>query len=146
LFLRIRQNGLGDFSTSEANEELIFVWRNEVIGNSIKFTGDLGVHKVDLMVKESLLTTTEAQIGVKVYPNPVKEELMIEVTLPFDSDKLDIQIFTIDHKKVALYQEGKQSAGRYTFHYNLSSLPDGIYNYQISTDKVSNSGRFTKIE
>jgi hypothetical protein len=66
------------------------------------------------------------------YPNPFNPTTSIEFELLLDSD-VDIKVFNLEGKEVALLQKGFLTRGTYQFKFDATGLPSGIYLYQIST-------------
>lgn len=62
-------------------------------------------------------------------PNPFVRDLHLLVTLPEASD-VSIRIFDILGKEVAVIASGRYAAGKQTFGYSASALPDGRYYVQ----------------
>ena len=77
-------------------------------------------------------------ITMNAYPNPFNEKASIEFKLDgFDSD-VTIEVFTLTGERVASLYNGYASADEtYKVSFDGSSLPPGIYMYQLNTgDRV----------
>jgi len=66
------------------------------------------------------------------YPNPFNPTTSIEFELLLDSD-VDIKVFNLEGKEVALLHKGFLTRGTYQFKFDATGLPSGIYIYQIGT-------------
>lgn len=83
------------------------------------------------------------QTAVKLYPNPVKDELVLEITSPaFKAARVNI-----------LNQYGQQVSGQDlpdntgTVHLNLSPIPAGVYSVKVfAADGTSVEKKFVKIQ
>jgi len=63
-------------------------------------------------------------------PNPFNAQTVIRFFIP-EAGWVVIDIFDSLGKKVAFYSEHVDSAGEYQYHFNATSLPSGVYYYQI---------------
>lgn len=85
---------------------------------------------------------TQALRNVKLYPNPVKDELTVEFNAPSAGNYL-LQIFSLEGK---LLQSTRESAngGSNLNNLNISYLPAGMYLLRIQTDGQTKSIKFVK--
>lgn len=69
-------------------------------------------------------------------PNPLHETTTIHCILP-SSGKMKIELFDMTGKSMGIIEESTLKAGSYSFNYDASMLPAGIYQYRITleTDK-----------
>lgn len=70
------------------------------------------------------------------YPNPFNPTTTIEFDLLQDTD-VEVKIFDLEGKEVALLHTGFLSAGSYKFKFDGTGLTSGIYLYQIKTPTSS---------
>lgn len=66
------------------------------------------------------------------YPNPFNPRTQIKLELIQDGD-VDIQVYNLAGKEVALLHRGFLTRGIYQFEFDGSDLPSGIYLYQVTT-------------
>lgn len=71
------------------------------------------------------------------YPNPFNPTTKIDYSLPVNS-KVQIKIFDITGKEIAVIVNEVQEAGVHTVNFNAGNLSSGVYFYKIS------AGNFTK--
>ncbi|MEX1276894.1 MAG: T9SS type A sorting domain-containing protein [Bacteroidota bacterium] len=64
------------------------------------------------------------------YPNPFNPLTTIRYELP-NSSRVQLRVYDILGKEVAVLVEGEQPAGRYSVRFDGSSLPTGIYFYRL---------------
>jgi len=77
---------------------------------------------------------------VKVYPNPVFDQMIIEIQEPVHH--VSVEIFDVHGRNVWRNQE--KSGGLIVMKINLQNQPSGIYFYQISTGKEITQGKVIK--
>ncbi|MCX6134388.1 MAG: T9SS type A sorting domain-containing protein [Ignavibacteriales bacterium] len=65
------------------------------------------------------------------YPNPFNPATAISYQLPAVS-VVNLRVFDMLGREVATLAEGRKEAGRYTMNWNASSLPSGMYLYQLT--------------
>lgn len=76
-----------------------------------------------------------------VFPNPFNKELNIYYTVA-EASKINISIYDIYGKKVAVLADKKQAAGIYSVIWNdLNGLQKGTYYYRITSEKHTQSGK-----
>jgi hypothetical protein len=78
-------------------------------------------------------TRQSAQFSVNVYPNPARETVAFDYSLPA-SGNVTITLFNDLGTLVSRTEQGSQLAGDHQQTYNLSVLPDGIYYYSVQLD------------
>lgn len=66
------------------------------------------------------------------HPNPFSQLTSIEFTIPF-SGKTTLKVFDIFGKEVAILLDGFESSGSKSVQFDGSSLPSGIYYYQLNS-------------
>jgi hypothetical protein len=72
-----------------------------------------------------------------VFPNPAKDDIMVEVTGDYQSDEYLYAIMSLEGK---IFIRGKEKAlnGRFSGKINISSLPNGTYIFGAT----SSSGKY----
>ena len=73
------------------------------------------------------------------YPNPFNPTTTITFGIPIKTHVV-LKVFNLVGEEVAQLYNGEREAGRYTFEFNASGLPSGIYFYQL------NAGDFVEIK
>ena len=96
-------------------------------------------------------TVTESSVGINevnsvsgfaIYPNPVKEKLNMNYVVASDS-KVQINVYSLDGKKIATLNDKDQTAGSYCDEFNVKNiLTSGIYVVEF---KINNKSTFEKI-
>ena len=66
------------------------------------------------------------------YPNPFKEKTKIKYCMAFKTE-INISVFDSKGHQIKNLITEKQDAGIYEIEFNASSLPEGIYYYQLNT-------------
>lgn len=87
----------------------------------------------------SIQASVTAEIGLLAYPNPFKEETMIEFHLPV-ADQTSLQIFNLHGKLLKQLQIGQLEAGLHQIRWdgranNNRTLPSGIYLIRLTVGK-----------
>ena len=67
------------------------------------------------------------------YPNPFNGYTIIQYMVPRFS-RVQIQIYNLQGRKVDTVFESYQEAGHYSFTWNATGLPSGVYFYKLSVD------------
>ncbi len=66
------------------------------------------------------------------YPNPFNPSTKIKYSIPVDG-VVTLELFNALGEKIATLFSEKQTAGNYTFEFNASNVPSGIYFYKLSS-------------
>ena len=78
-----------------------------------------------------------ANVGVTVYPNPVKGNSTLEFTLNYDS-KVKVVIYNINGQIVNDVYEGKVSGEvKNAININSTGMKSGVYIVKLTTDRES---------
>lgn len=85
--------------------------------------------------------TMEVGEWVKLYPNPVEQQLTLE---SLASGAQDIQLRMYDVSGRLVFQSHEKMAAAQKVQQNLSQLPAGIYSYQLVGDNRMKSGNLIK--
>jgi hypothetical protein len=97
-----------------------------------------------LAVPENTVGISEvsANSNFAIYPNPVKEKLNVNYSVASDS-KVQVNVYSLDGKKVASLGEKNQSAGSYSEQFNVKNiLTKGIYVVEL---KINDKSSLEKI-
>jgi hypothetical protein len=87
-----------------------------------------------LSAVNSAPSSTPAQYSLSQnYPNPFNPSTTINYQIP-QSGKVSLIVYDILGREVASLVNGFKSAGSYTITFNSSSLPSGIYFYQLKVN------------
>jgi hypothetical protein len=80
------------------------------------------------------------------YPNPFNPETKIAYTIP-TAGFVDIEIYDITGRNVSTLIKGNQSAGKYKYDFNGSSLASGVYFYELKfTSNSPKNDNFREIK
>jgi len=69
------------------------------------------------------------------FPNPFKEKTIIKYCVAYKTD-IQISIYNSNGKLIKRVTKDKQEAGTYEIEFNASTLPDGIYYYQLKAGQA----------
>ncbi len=70
------------------------------------------------------------------YPNPFNPKTSIVVNL-LKNTQLDVTVYNLEGKKIQQLFKGYLSQGTYTFSFDATDLPSGVYLYKITTPNYS---------
>ncbi len=70
------------------------------------------------------------------YPNPFNPETSFAVEMPENTEAL-ITVYDLVGKSIKVLHDGPLNKGTHTFNFNGSSLPSGIYLYEVKTPSAS---------
>jgi hypothetical protein len=79
------------------------------------------------------------------YPNPFNPATTINYSIPV-AGNVELGIFNMLGQKVASIQNGFQTPGNYTAHFNAADLPSGVYMYRISSGSYSESRKMILVK
>lgn len=96
-----------------------------IITHSLAFAGDF---VADQQAK-SIVTNS-----VKVYPNPIKSNGLIDVDIDKDTEVL-VELFDLGGKKVKELTKQYFGSGKHQISFDTSNLKDGVYLCKISTNE-----------
>lgn len=82
-------------------------------------------------VEEQGTTTPETFVLSQNYPNPFNPSTSITYQLPA-SVKVDLRVYDVLGREVAVVASGVQSAGSHTVRFDATSLSTGVYFYRLS--------------
>ncbi len=87
----------------------------------------------------------EPFVAQQNYPNPFNPTTSITVDLLEDSD-LEVTVYNMEGKEIQNLFKGHLAKGSYTFNFDATDLPSGVYLYKISTPNFSQMKKmiFTK--
>ena len=83
----------------------------------------------------------EDQEYVRIYPNPVASSLQVSCEF-FHQGQIEVGIYDLNGKQLS----GKVVSGGDQFSFDVSNLPAGLYVLKVSTDEMSYSRKFIKVE
>jgi len=96
--------------------------------------------------KEEVLAMVPGEFALKHnYPNPFNPMTIIPFDLP-EASRVQIQVYDLSGRQVAVVASGQYSAGSHTVTFNGSSLPSGMYIIRAqmkSEDPQKEMHRFT---
>ena len=79
------------------------------------------------------------------YPNPFNPNTTITYTLP-KAGKVNLSVFNILGQYIAHLYSGNQKAGTYSFQWDVSAFPSGLYFYQLETNNQRQTKRMLLIK
>ena len=71
---------------------------------------------------------------MQVLPNPIKNELNIDLNIPRQST-VDINLYDIRGKKITLSEKLVLQIGKHLLIYNFVDVPNGIYRLELSSQE-----------
>ena len=96
-----------------------------IITHSMVFAGDFVADQQ---------TKSIVNNSVKVYPNPIKGNGLIDVDINKDTEVL-VELFDLSGKKVKELTKQYFVSGKHQILFDTSNLKDGVYLCKISTDE-----------
>ena len=75
---------------------------------------------------------------VSVYPNPVKQKSLIELSIP-ENGNVRIDLFNLQGQKLANVYAGFLTKGSYNIHLDKENLPAGVYMIRVNTKSSTSS-------
>ena len=126
-------------------ESLSFVWEDKIIENYIQFEGDKNIRKLDLQFLKSSIVGISNNISINTFPNPVVNEIFIEVDLVSPSEDLLVEIYDVNGKIIMTFEEKLGVSLQAQFNYDITDLSAGRYMYRVSYESGSCSDSFIKL-
>lgn len=74
----------------------------------------------------------EASISVENYPNPFNPTTRISFTIP-QKGNVKLRVFDLLGREITILADGVYEAGKYEVSFDASSLPSGVYFYNLTT-------------
>jgi hypothetical protein len=106
---------------------------------SPKFTGTSGTYLLEISVTSNLLGIDDPSLNaVRIYPNPVKDVLHLDLT-SFNGNFNQIQVINTEGKQVL---NVLKHSGRQAYTIPVDNLKEGLYILQIRTSTGLYSGKF----
>lgn len=90
----------------------------------------------------SAVNQEELNLGVSVYPNPVSDQLKLEVDLESVSDQLEVRLFNALGQEV--YYQNLAQATQSQISISVKHLPKGLYTLQLRDGKQQTSKTIIK--
>jgi len=84
-----------------------------------------------------LTTTTRLEQN---RPNPFNPATVIAYELGEESD-YTLTLFDAVGRKIRVLEQGRKSAGSYTYHLDATTLPSGVYLYRLETPTFNDTKR-----
>ncbi len=86
---------------------------------------------------QSGLDWRPTKVPIRMFPNPAKDQVMVQYSLPHSTDEVHWQLYNLQGQLVKSASLGQQQAGDYIFQIDTQAFPSGIYSLQIHTKKGS---------
>ena len=77
----------------------------------------------------------------RIYPTPALSQINIDVVIPEQAD-IDIAIYDITGRKVAIVASGLYNTGEYTLTSDITGLTDGVFIVKMTSESLCASKRF----
>ena len=137
-FETINFNAHPTFSVDFINENT--GWVSGEGGVILKTTsgGIIGVQNITVEIPDKFYLSQN-------YPNPFNPNTNIEFSLP-QKTFVKLKVFDLLGREVANLVNENLSAGKFTYDFNASALPSGIYFYKIETEKFSETRKMVLIK
>ncbi len=98
------------------------------------FGGTIDIDYISFGTETVVSVTAPQEVsGVRVFPNPVTEQLNVRYDLVVSAD-VDVTVYDALGRAVLRQVAGRQSPGNYTSELDLSSSPSGVYQVVLSVD------------
>ncbi|MGE5430827.1 MAG: T9SS type A sorting domain-containing protein [Syntrophomonadaceae bacterium] len=97
------------------------------------------VQKPEQEIVESEIAPVEYALSQN-FPNPFNPSTVINYQIP-KASKVTLKVYDMLGKEVATLIDGYKEMGSYSVQFNASSLPSGIYIYEIRTNEFIKSGK-----
>lgn len=88
------------------------------------------------------LTTDEVVAGVVAYPNPLRDQATVEVSLA-EQAVVHAAVYDVTGRQVALLADGLLGAGTHRLPFDASALAAGVYVYRVETPTGVETGRLS---
>lgn len=142
-YLLVQDNGSGHtFGTSNItagtinfsktlNNLTATQFKIKIVAKNDSNTEDFELDNIKVTAGSALSTTSEELVGVKMYPNPVRDNV-INIVMPIKDDSLLVDIYDVTGKKVC-------TAKTINSRMSLPNIPKGIYIIRFTQGEKSNT-------
>jgi hypothetical protein len=97
--------------------------------------------KLNLVCSPAGIDEYSTETCLSVFPNPFTDKVTVSYSVEKDCN-VNLELFSIKGEKIAAWDQGKQSPGRYSKTINLeTSCPAGIYILRVLKDQESSTKR-----
>lgn len=96
-------------------------------------------------IVNGLNEVTNGKMYLQNYPNPFKNETIIEYLLT-ELTNITLNIYAIDNRLIYSFYKPNQSNGKYIFNYKPIHLNPGVYFYELITNNRLLTGKMIKSE
>ena len=111
----------------------------DAAGNRVKREIVVNMTKSALSPESSIFTEELAERIVKIYPNPTKGQLVIEISDVENAKSASLTLYNLSGQTIARVKVQSNSTDL-----DISSKPDGVYILQINIDGKLSSWRIIK--
>jgi len=118
-------------------EPLVFVWNNQRIDLGVQFNGDLAVEHIHLDFEKVTFGA-----GITVYPNPASSAVVFEYNF-VEAGAIELRLYDV---KGQLMEKRQLNPESQRFSYRVDGLKNGIYTYQVISNKESYQGKLEVIK
>lgn len=119
--------GAGDYD-AQGNDKLVL----------IKYSKTTGIENNSVEIPENYFLSQN-------YPNPFNSTTRFEFKIPIRS-YISIGIFDILGKEIKVISKGFLNSGFYSYYYDASELPSGIYFYRLQSNKFTDTKKMVIIK
>lgn len=95
---------------------------------------NLSAYRMISFTTETSSVYETEDLAVNLFPNPFTDKLFITLDLESNSDVF-LAVYDINGKLIRTEVFHEQNFGKYTIECNLNDLPEGIYMFELSTNK-----------
>ena len=100
-------------------------------GIAVGQKGIVAVYKLEVVRDDTVITVdSPVKIETQNYPNPFNPSTIISFNLP-EQTNVELRIYDVLGNEVATLVNEVKPAGRYDAEWNASTLPSGVYIYQL---------------
>lgn len=134
-------NGVVISTSGTALEQTVFMYDDQ----DVEWYYTTGTPIIRLNFEENGVGLDEnaSQIGLNVYPNPVKDEVNIAFNLN-DASNAEVKVIDITGKQVASQSSANAVAGAQKFTINTTNLASGVYTVVVEHNNGTNTTKFIK--
>lgn len=130
------------------SDRIIGIASDNFFGDTLVVATDQKVYRTwaSVIVGINQTNTTAESFSLKQnYPNPFNPVTRISYSIPVKSD-ISIKLYSVTGAELMTLVTGVSEAGEYTFDFNASSLPSGVYYYRLQGENFSDTKKMVLVK